>query len=101
MSDLIVTTPRRLAADLPADTAQVLILGPSYWGKGDTLDAAKRSFRGAGGSLSRGYIVYAFPKGLTSLYVNGMGGVAWEWEDGADPIKPLAKLGVRGPGVNF
>jgi len=101
MSDLTVTTSRRLADDLPADTAQVLILGPNYWGKGDTLVEARRNFRGSGGSLNRGYIVYAFPKGLTRLYVDGMGAVAWEWEDGADPIKPLAKLGVRGPGVNF
>lgn len=101
MSDLTATTSRRLADDLPADTAQVLILGPNYWGKGDTADEAKKAFRAAGGSLSRGYIVYAFPKGLTALYVNGMGAVSWEWEDGAEPIKPLAKLGVRGPGVNF
>lgn len=43
-----------------------LIVGPGYWGEGDTLDEAKLNFRRAGGKLSGKYVLYHF--GERSMY---------------------------------
>lgn len=47
------------------------------WGKGATLDDAKREFRKQGGGLARGYTVVHFDDVTLFLGISGMGGYRW------------------------
>lgn len=99
---MIITTARRLAQEIPEGTEKILLYGKRCWGKGKTLEEAREAFRSEGfGRLSDGYIVYCFPAGVTTLYVDGLGSVIWEWEEGQPEIQPLAVFGVRGKHTTF
>jgi hypothetical protein len=62
-------------ADRVKDT--YLIVGPGYWGEGDTMDAAKLEFRKAGGKLSGRYVLYHF--GERSMYAGFTLGGSYEY----------------------
>ena len=53
-------------ADADRLTETYLIVGPGYWGEGDTREEAKLNFRKAGGKLSGKYVLYYF--GERSMY---------------------------------
>lgn len=60
-----------------------VVIGQHYWGRGETLDKAKRRFRQEGGELSRGYSILAFPDDSEFVGVNTVTG-AVEWH-GPEP----------------
>lgn len=59
-----------------------VVMGQFYWGRGDTLDEAKRNFKAEGGSLMRGYEIFEFPPETLFMGVNQMGVISW---DGPEP----------------
>ena len=50
-----------------------VVLGHNYWGKGDTLDKAKRQFQREGGKLSKGYGILYFDADTTFHGIDGLG----------------------------
>lgn len=54
-----------------------VIIGVNYWGKGDDLAEAKKNFRRAGGTLSKGYMILTFDAESTFEGVDGMGRYTW------------------------
>jgi len=99
--DIKVIKADRIFAEIPPETEQVVILGQNTWGKGPNVPEAIKQYRSAGGSLKGGYIIYAFPAGLTSLYVDNFGAVCWEWGVDGEPVKPLGKFGIVGTNTTF
>jgi len=59
-------------------TDTFIAMCPHYWGKGETIDKAKRAMKAAGGSLTR-YVVYAMPDGATECRVDDMGYLRWNY----------------------
>lgn len=80
------------------ETPIYVVIAPNYWGKGSTVDEAKRNLRKEGGKLTK-YIVYRLPQGTLNAWVHPVhGGLQWEWKDDADTsLKPeiIAKRGVK------
>lgn len=71
----------------------VVVIGPNYWGSGDTVAAAKRRFTAEGGRLARGYVVLTFSPDSEFKGVDGMGYVHW---DGPAPAEEhVAPRGSR------
>lgn len=66
----------------------IVVMGQFYWGRGDTLDEAKKNFKSQGGSLIRGYTIYEFPPETLFMGVNGMGFISW---DGPEPKRTEVK----------
>jgi len=74
-----------------------IVLARNFWGKGDTIEEAKKQLKLAGGNLTR-YIVYRLPEGVTDAWVDNMGTIRWEWAEGADTSlkgEIVAKRGVK------
>lgn len=72
-------------------------ISPNIWGKGETFQSAKDTLREFGGSLTK-HIVYLMPEGATNVYVDPMGSLHWEWEDGADTsgkVEIITSKGVK------
>ncbi len=68
-----------------------LIYGQLAWGRGSTLDAAKRQFRNAGGRLGLGYTILLFDKDTKVGGVSGVGSVSYE---GNAPTRTVVKSRV-------
>lgn len=77
------------------DTGTFLVLSVNHWGKGDSLAAAKKALKAAGGTLTR-YIAYRMPEGTTDLYVDAFGSVRWSWLEGADRTATITEIARRG-----
>lgn len=58
-----------------------------YWGKGDSIAAAKAEFRKYGGVLSKGYSIIEFGPG--SAFV-GIGGGGYRWVGEAPTVSEVA-----------
>jgi len=68
---------------------------PHYWGKGSTVEEAKKQAKREGGSL-QSYIVYLLPPVATSGWVDQMGYLRWEFEgDVQGQPTVVAKRGVK------
>lgn len=71
---------------------------PHYWGRGSTVDEAKRNLKAVGGTLTR-YVVYVLPPGAINVTVDKVrGDILWDWEEGADTslhAEVVAKRGVK------
>lgn len=66
-----------------------VVMGNHYWGKGDTLDAAKARFRREGGRLSNGYLVIEFGEGSEFVGVDQLGRYHWKGNEPATTyVKP-------------
>lgn len=75
-------------------TETIVIIGQFYWGKGSTLDEAKKEFRKQGGSLSRGYVILTFDAETEFGGVDDMGRYHYTRRDGKDeqPNAPTQKV---------
>ena len=51
---------------------------PNKWGRGTTVEEAKKAARKAGGRGTEWYIKL-LPEDVTEVYVDGMGGICWSW----------------------
>ncbi len=58
-----------------------------YWGKGLSIEEAKRQCRQAGGARGKDCAVYKLPEGARGVHVNMMGNICWSWDEGADKTK--------------
>jgi hypothetical protein len=58
--------------------ATIVVIGRNYWGKGDTVPAAKVEFRKQGGLLKHGYTVLKFGEFSEFKGVDDTGRVYWE-----------------------
>lgn len=85
-----MTTTEKAQSATTATTADVVVLGPNYWGKGTTEKEAKAKFREHGGVLSRGYVVLTFDPETTFTGVNDMGYYHWRWRDESRTGRPPA-----------
>lgn len=65
-----------------------VVAGNGYWGKGDTLKAAKQAFTREGGRLSNGYVILLFDPESTFHYIDGMGRMVYE---GPEPEQVTVK----------
>lgn len=71
-------------------------LCPNYWGKGSTVDEAKKNMKEAGGSLQR-YFVKLLPVGATEVTVSRVDGtIEWIWAEGADRTGKTEVVASRG-----
>lgn len=52
------------------------VIGPGYYGRGDTVEEAMHNYKAAGGSKRDKKTLYEFPPELTGARFNGYG-VAW------------------------
>lgn len=57
------------------------------WGRGTTIDEAKRNARAAGGKGNK-WIIRRLPEGVVEPYVNGLGTICWVWADSHVPEDP-------------
>lgn len=75
-----------------------IALCPNYWGKGATVEEAKKNMKEAGGSLVR-YLVKLLPLGATEVTVSPVDGtIEWIWAEGADrtgTTEVVASHGVK------
>jgi len=71
-------------------------LCPNYWGKGATVDEAKKNLKEAGGNLTK-YVVFRLPDGATNVGVSPVNGaIDWEWAEGADTTRTMEVVAKRG-----
>lgn len=79
-------------------THTYIALCPHYWGKGSTVDEAKKNMKEPGGTLVR-YIVFLLPPGAENATVDPFDGtIRWEWAEGANTsltTEVVAKRGVK------
>jgi hypothetical protein len=79
---------------------QYLALCPNYWGKGETIEEAKRQMKAHGGKLTQ-YVVYQLPPGVTEVDVDPFGQIRWKWPKGYQgkrhgvDLPIVAKRGVK------
>lgn len=62
----------------------------NYWGKGATVEAAKKACKKAGSSeriTSKKWLVKLMPEGVTEAWVDYMGCMLWRFAQGADDTK--------------
>jgi hypothetical protein len=72
-------------------------MAPNFWGKGETIEEAKKNLKAAGGKLTT-YIVTQLPPGAEDVYVDQLGYIRWTWSEGADKTQEsvvVAKRGVK------
>lgn len=77
-------TERTEQAPADAPTHTTVVIGGGVWGKGSTLDEAKRNFSRYGGSLSAGYVILTFGSRSEFAGVDEIGRVHWSGDDPAE-----------------
>ena len=84
-------------------TVEFLAISPvgfgGYYGRGATVEAAKKELKDAGGNLVR-YLVVELPPGAEKAHVDAFGGITWTWAEGADMSaqpKEVYRRGVPKP----
>jgi hypothetical protein len=72
-----------------------IAMAPNYWGKGATVEEAKKELKKAGGTLTQ-YIVFQLPPGAEDAFVDQLGTVRWTWAEGADKTQESVIVAKRG-----
>ncbi len=77
-------------------TTFMAMTGEGYWGKGDTVEAAKKAAKKAGSRLrvtSKQWLVKLIPEAATDAGVDGMGAIWWKFpEDFPEDKRTLPTL---------
>jgi hypothetical protein len=76
-------------------TAPYLVIAPNYFGRGFTVDEAKKNLRGQGGTLAV-HVVYRLPEGALNAHTDDWGNLRWTWADGADTTGKAEIVSKRG-----
>lgn len=66
----------------PDDVGVTVVYGGHYWGKGKTLEEAKRNFRRFGGRLGYGYAILTFDEHTEFQGFDGLGRYSWRATNG-------------------
>lgn len=72
-----------------------IAMSPNYWGKGESVEEAKKELKKAGGTLTQ-YIVIQLPPGTEDAFVDQLGTVRWTWAEGADKTQHTVVVAKRG-----
>jgi hypothetical protein len=76
-------------------TQTFIAMSPNYWGKGESVEEAKKELKKAGGTLTK-YLVFQLPPGAEDAFVDQMGTVRWTWAEGADRTQQCVIVAKRG-----
>jgi hypothetical protein len=77
------------------ETTTYIAMSPNYWGKGESVEEAKKELKKAGGTLTQ-YIVFQLPEGAEDAFVDQLGTVRWTWAEGADKTQKTVVVTKRG-----
>jgi hypothetical protein len=70
----------------------ILIFGRNIYGRGATLDEAKKNYRSIGGRLNTQHTVVTFPPEATDIEVDMLGQVTW---NGPEPTVEMKFVGRK------
>jgi hypothetical protein len=78
-----------------------VVVYANHWGRGHSVEEAKRLARKAGGG-GREWYAKRLPLGVKDPYVDDFGHIRWGFEDGVDPDtipNTACPIVAKGPGV--
>lgn len=59
-----------------------IAMSKCYWGRGNTPEEARKQLFKQGATRREARIVKKLPEGVTNPWVDDMGYICWDWEDG-------------------